>query len=36
MRRALLTLSVLVALTTSAAAQQPAIVRQVLPNGLVV
>jgi predicted Zn-dependent peptidase len=36
MRRALLALSVLVALTTSAAAQQPAIVRHVLPNGLVV
>src|SRR5207244_13539237 len=36
MRRALLTLSGLVGLTTSAAAQQPAIVRQVLPNGLVV
>ena len=36
MRRALLVLSVLVALTTSAAAQQPAIVRHVLPNGLVV
>src|SRR2546428_8704586 len=36
MRRALLVLSVLVALTTLAAAQQPAIVRHVLPNGLVV
>ncbi len=36
MRRALLALSVLVGLTTSAAAQQPAIVRHVLPNGLTV
>ena len=36
MRRALLTLAVLGALATYAAAQPPAIVRHVLPNGLVV
>src|SRR2546430_14547570 len=36
MRRALLILAVLGALATSAAGQPPAIVRHVLPNGLVV
>ena len=36
MRRALLTLAVLVALAMPAAAQSPAVARHVLPNGLVV
>jgi zinc protease len=36
MRRVLLTLTVLATLTTSAAAQPPAVVRHVLPNGFVV